>query len=95
MTCIGSLLDKLSQSAVPLKIAMVGSGQSCAECLLELYNRLENLPSGGHQIDMIIRKDSLKPSDDTPFVNEIFDPERMYKSGVSPCVHEFKPIFTT
>ncbi|KAL5511693.1 hypothetical protein ACEPAH_4911 [Sanghuangporus vaninii] len=74
MISIGSLLDKLTQSGTPLKVAMVGSGQSCAECLIDLYNRLEGSSHGGHQIDMIIRKDSLKPSDDTPFVNEIFDP---------------------
>ena len=77
MISISALLAKLTRSETPLKVAMVGGGQSCAECLIDLYNRFEGLPHGGHQIDMIIRKGSLKPSDDTPFVNEIFDPAGM------------------
>ncbi|OBZ75954.1 L-ornithine N(5)-monooxygenase [Grifola frondosa] len=64
-------------AAEPLRIAVIGSGQSSTEVLLDLYNRLNNLPIGTgerHELDMIFRKGSLKPSDDTPFSNEIFDP---------------------
>lgn len=64
-----------------LRIAILGSGQSSAEVLLDLRSRLAGIaidgtPTGnGHQLDLIIRKGSLKPSDDSPFANEIFDPE--------------------
>lgn len=81
-TVIDTLLSSLSATSArrgPLKIAVVGGGQSSAECLLNLHSRLESLGlsdglHGQHEIDMIIRKGSLKPSDDSPFVNEIFDP---------------------
>lgn len=82
-TVIGPLLASLSSAAIargrPLKIAVVGGGQSSAECLLNVYSRIESLGWAGesqaqHEVDMIIRKGSLKPSDDSPFVNEIFDP---------------------
>ena len=46
--------------------------------LLDLHNRLNTLPTSNgkkHELDMIFRKGSLKPSDDTPFSNEIFDPD--------------------
>lgn len=44
---------------------------------MNLRSRLSEIPcpSGTHQVDMLIRKGSLKPSDDSPFANEIFDPE--------------------
>lgn len=74
ITFIRPVLSRLSQLGRPLKIAIVGGGQSAAECLMDAYNRLESLLPGGHQVDMVIRKGSLKPSDDSPFVNEIFDP---------------------
>lgn len=68
-------------TARALRIAVLGSGQSSAEVLLDLRSRLAGIaidgaPTGsGHQLDLIIRKGSLKPSDDSPFANEIFDPE--------------------
>lgn len=44
---------------------------------MNLLERLKEIPGGGadHAVEMIIRKGSLKPSDDSPFANEIFDPE--------------------
>ncbi|THH11830.1 hypothetical protein EW145_g391 [Phellinidium pouzarii] len=75
MTSIRPLLAQLGGTNRPLKIAFVGGGQSSAECVLDMHHRLGALHSKGHQIDMIIRKGSLKPSDDSPFVNEIFDPK--------------------
>ncbi|KAJ1307785.1 hypothetical protein OPQ81_001871 [Rhizoctonia solani] len=72
-----------------LRVAVLGSGQSSAEVLLDLRSRLANIPieSEGiqeHQLDMIIRKGSLKPSDDSPFANEIFDPESTDKAFKLP-----------
>ena len=56
---------------------MVGSGQSAAEVLLDLHSRLS--VEGGqdarkYEVELIFRAGSFKPSDDTPFSNEIFDP---------------------
>ncbi|KAH7341529.1 L-lysine 6-monooxygenase (NADPH-requiring)-domain-containing protein [Rhizoctonia solani] len=72
-----------------LRIAVLGSGQSSAEVLLDLRSRLINIPIEGegvqeHQLDMVIRKGSVKPSDDSPFANEIFDPESTDKAFKLP-----------
>lgn len=82
MTSVGTLLNQLPCRSKALKIAVVGSGQSAAECLLDVHRRLESMPApdGAHDVHMIIRKGSLKPSDDSPFVNEIFDPESKHQS---------------
>lgn len=50
------------------KIAVVGAGQSAAEIFLDLHGQ-PNAP----QIDLVTRARSLKPSDSSPFVNEIFN----------------------
>ncbi|KAJ3826228.1 putative L-ornithine-N5-monooxygenase [Lentinula raphanica] len=68
----------------PLKIAVIGGGQSSAEVTINLRELLSNVPSGedsavGHQIDMLIRKGSLKPSDDSQFSNGIFAPESTHR----------------
>jgi L-ornithine N5-oxygenase len=59
-----------------LRVAVIGSGQSAAEVTMDFRDRLGSIPTVGsrHEVDMIIRKGSLKPSDDSPFANEIFDP---------------------
>ncbi|KAF9517902.1 hypothetical protein BS47DRAFT_1389362 [Hydnum rufescens UP504] len=71
----------------PLRIAVVGGDQSTAEALLNLHGGLSSIPlhhdnhgevsldasTRAHSIDLIIRKGSLKPSDDSPFTDEIFD----------------------
>ncbi|KAG9107654.1 hypothetical protein FRC07_008599 [Ceratobasidium sp. 392] len=73
-----------------LRIAVLGSGQSSAEVLLDLRSRLTDIAidgetsNTGHQLDLIIRKGSLKPSDDSPFANEIFDPESTDKAFQLP-----------
>ncbi|PPR03628.1 hypothetical protein CVT24_007744 [Panaeolus cyanescens] len=73
-TSIGAILDSLKVSR-PLRVAVIGSGQSAAEVTLDLRSRLSAIPvAGRHEIEMLIRKGSLKPSDDSPFANEIFDP---------------------
>lgn len=67
----------------PLKVVVVGGGQSGAEVVIDLRSRLQDIvplsPNEDgkpvrHEIDLIISRGSLKPSDDSPFSNEIFDP---------------------
>ncbi|EMD38274.1 hypothetical protein CERSUDRAFT_113443 [Gelatoporia subvermispora B] len=76
-TSVDQLLGTLSPANRPLRIAVIGSGQSAAEVTLDLHSRLSSMPGGDrpHAIDMIFRNGSLKPSDDSPFSNEIFDPD--------------------
>jgi len=94
-TCISSILSSIGFSQAgsaelshcPVKVAVIGSGQSAAEVVIDLRAKLQDglplLPSGDrnlarHEIDLIISKGSLKPSDDSPFSNEIFDPTCAY-----------------
>ncbi|THV00362.1 hypothetical protein K435DRAFT_837329 [Dendrothele bispora CBS 962.96] len=78
-TCRDRLFQSISSSSRPLRVAVIGGGQSAAEVAMNLRDCLSFIPAGdgstGHQVDMIIRKGSLKPSDDTPFSNEVFDPD--------------------
>jgi len=55
-----------------LRFAVIGSGQSAAEIFNDLWSRFPNA-----SVKLIIKGASLRPSDDSPFVNEIFDPERV------------------
>lgn len=50
------------------KIAIIGAGQSAAEIFMDLHGR-PNTP----QVDLVMRARAIKPSDDSPFVNEIFN----------------------
>ncbi|KAK9324493.1 L-lysine 6-monooxygenase (NADPH-requiring)-domain-containing protein [Lipomyces orientalis] len=66
------LLALASQSsAAEYAVAVVGAGQSAAEIAQYLH---ANLPLDSH-VDMIFPAGALRPSDDSPFVNEIFNPE--------------------
>lgn len=56
----------------PLKIAVIGSGQSAAEIFNNLPSQFPNSKSY-----LLIRGAALRPSDDSPFVNEVFDPDRV------------------
>lgn len=56
----------------PLKIAVIGSGQSAAEIFDNIPSRF---PSA--KVSLLIRGSALRPSDDSPFVNEVFNPERV------------------
>lgn len=51
-------------------IAVIGAGQSAAEVFVDLQDRYPNA-----RTSMIIRDTALRPSDDSPFVNEVFNPE--------------------
>ncbi|TEB36378.1 lysine/ornithine N-monooxygenase [Coprinellus micaceus] len=76
-TSIGAIFESLSSVTRPLRVAVIGSGQSAAEVTMDVRNRLGSIPidgEGRHTVEMLIRKGSLKPSDDSPFANEIFDP---------------------
>lgn len=54
----------------PPRIAVVGAGQTAAELFLDLQSRIPEA-----DIAMIFRGQALKPADDSPFVNEIFNPD--------------------
>lgn len=65
-----SSLQKLPCSqGRPMRIAILGSGQSAAEAFIDLHDSYPSV-----KVDMIFRSSALKPADDTPFVNEIFAP---------------------
>lgn len=57
-------------SSGPLKVLVVGSGQSAAEIYCDLG---QNYPQV--QASLLMRSSALKPADDSPFVNEIFNPD--------------------
>ena len=74
ITHSSNYLTRLKQDTIdpqnPLSIAVVGAGQSAAEILLDLHDRFPLA-----QIDLIMRASTLKPADDSPSINEIFNPE--------------------
>ena len=51
-------------------IGVVGGGQSAAEVFSNLHSRYPNATTR-----MMFRDSALRPSDDSPFVNEVFNPE--------------------
>lgn len=61
-------LGEIAQHPNARRIAVVGAGQSAAEIFMDLHNR----PSKP-QVDLIMRARAIMPSDDSPFVNEIFN----------------------
>jgi L-ornithine N5-monooxygenase len=62
----------LTSKEDPYSIAVVGGGQSAAEIFNDLQTRYPNSRTA-----LVIKDTVLRPSDDSPFVNEIFDPERV------------------
>lgn len=54
----------------PMRIAIIGGGQSAAEAFIDLNDSYPSV-----QVDLILRGSALKPADDSPFVNEVFSPE--------------------
>ncbi|KAH8589392.1 L-lysine 6-monooxygenase (NADPH-requiring)-domain-containing protein [Bisporella sp. PMI_857] len=62
----------LPSPSAPYNIAVIGSGQSAAEIFNDLPSRYPNA-----KVTMVIKSSALRPSDDSPFVNEIFDPDRV------------------
>ncbi|ORX77994.1 hypothetical protein K493DRAFT_293676 [Basidiobolus meristosporus CBS 931.73] len=67
----------LPERDAPYSVAVVGGGQSGAEIFQDVVQRYPN-----SRVSLIIRDSALRPSDDSPFVNEIFNPsstESFYK----------------
>lgn len=64
---IGSSLPDAGKA---YSIAVVGSGQSAAEVFNDLHARYPNATT-----KLIMRDTAMRPSDDSPFVNEVFNPE--------------------
>lgn len=66
-------------TAPPRSVAVIGGGQSAAEIFHNIPQRFPITQPGQHPTKayLLIRGAALKPSDDSPFVNEIFDPERV------------------
>lgn len=56
----------------PKSVAVIGAGQSAAEIFHNIPSRFPDAKSY-----LIIKGAALRPSDDSPFVNEVFDPDRV------------------
>lgn len=56
----------------PKSVAIIGAGQSAAEIFHNMPSRFPEAKSY-----LIIKGAALRPSDDSPFVNEVFDPDRV------------------
>lgn len=69
----------LPSRQAPYTIAVVGSGQSAAEIFNDLPTRYPN-----SRTTLAIKDIALRPSDDSPFVNEIFNPERVDEFYLRP-----------
>lgn len=54
----------------PLRVAVIGSGQSAAEIYHDLGQRFSHVNA-----TLVMRAHALKPADDSPFINEIFNPD--------------------
>ncbi|GAA5962679.1 hypothetical protein JCM3765_006164 [Sporobolomyces pararoseus] len=72
-----------SSSSRQLRFAVVGGGQSATECFLALRRKLstllpllkaQGLLTQRPQIDLLIRRAALRPTDEGAFSNEVFDP---------------------
>lgn len=63
-----SYLREIVRHGNAKRIAVVGAGQSAAEIFMDLQTR-----PGAPHVDLIMRARAIKPSDDSPFVNEIFN----------------------
>ncbi|KAI1437091.1 L-lysine 6-monooxygenase (NADPH-requiring)-domain-containing protein [Xylaria sp. CBS 124048] len=59
----------LNQRDAPYNVAVIGAGQSAAE----IFNNIQALYPNSRTA-LIMRSEFLKPSDDSPFVNSIFNP---------------------
>ncbi|KAK2796167.1 PAK- GC kinase Sid1 [Onygenales sp. PD_12] len=66
MSVVSKLLEEKNAS---YRFAVVGAGQSAVEIAEDMQSRYPN-----SKVNIIAKASALKPSDDSPFVNEIFDP---------------------
>lgn len=65
-----SSTDRIAgEGATRRRVAVIGGGQSAAEVFLDLSRRFAHVDA-----TLVTRAPALRPADDTPFVNEIFNP---------------------
>jgi L-ornithine N5-oxygenase len=62
-------LERIHACGEPKRLAVLGSGQSAAEIFSDLCSRYPNA-----EVSLVMRSQALRPADDSPFINEIFDP---------------------
>ncbi|KAF2733066.1 L-ornithine 5-monooxygenase (L-ornithine N(5)-oxygenase) [Polyplosphaeria fusca] len=62
----------LKDPQYPYRVAVVGNGQSAAEIFDFLHSNYPN-----SRTCLLVKQSTLRPSDDSPFVNEIFNPGRV------------------
>jgi L-ornithine N5-oxygenase len=79
-------IETLGLAREGARAVVVGGGQSAAEVTLDLSNRFPQL-----NIDLVFRGQALKPSDSSPFVNEIFNPP--YTDFVFSQTDEHRDMF--
>lgn len=63
-----SYLKDMARHPQARRVAIIGAGQSAAEIFMDLQGR-----PGAPQVDFVMRARSIRPSDDSPFVNEVFN----------------------
>lgn len=61
-------LQEIDKQDSAKNIAIIGAGQSAAELFVNLHGR-----ATAPKVDLIMRSNTLRPSDSSPFVNEIFN----------------------
>ena len=61
-------LRDIDRNSGAQKIAVLGAGQSAAEIFMDLHGR-----NNQTRLDFIMRARTIKPADDSPFSNQIFD----------------------
>jgi L-ornithine N5-oxygenase len=71
-TYASQINDLLKVREKAYNIGVLGSGQSAAEVFNDLRSRYPNANTS-----LIFRDTAIRPSDDSPFVNEIFDDDRI------------------
>lgn len=78
LSSVEPMLATMKAATRSLSIAVVGAGQSAVEVLLNLNSRLTSMGKSSdqeHNLHLIVRGGSLKPSDGGPFTNQIYNPE--------------------
>ncbi|MFT3815678.1 MAG: lysine N(6)-hydroxylase/L-ornithine N(5)-oxygenase family protein [Acidovorax sp.] len=65
-----SYLQAIAKHSQARRIAIVGGGQSAAEIFIDLHHH-----PAAPNVDLILRGRAIRPADDSPFVNEVFNTE--------------------
>ncbi|KAG7138755.1 hypothetical protein HYQ45_004156 [Verticillium longisporum] len=73
----------LKNTQAPYRVAVVGAGQSAAE----IFNNVQKLYPNS-KTWLVMRSEFLKPSDDSPFVNSIFNPS--YTDSLYPRSQQYR-----